>query len=289
LKPYERTGLGRPIDLRYPSNRLVVIGSFLAFFGATAVEWIDSGAVDILFGVSAAIGVFLSWAVARELDPDRPGAAALAMPIALVLTFVAPGAIGLAGVVLLAVRILAGTIGRSLRAGDVVLLLLVAGYAGSRPESWAAGAVLIAAAVVSRFKWPVRLAAALAAAAIGTAIVDSATPVFEAPSAVALGLAAAGVAAAILAAPVSSVAAKTDFGSQSIIPGRIAAARLAAGFAVAGVLLGGTVAPVALAPVVAALGAVALFRIPVRRFQRGADRLPSRQPASRSEPNASVS
>lgn len=71
----------------------------------------------------------MAWAIARELDPDRPalaGLAAVATPFGLI--WARPD-LWSAAVVLLAVRAVAGTTGRALRWADLLLMGVVGGAA----------------------------------------------------------------------------------------------------------------------------------------------------------------
>lgn len=76
------TSLGRPLDLRYRSNRLVLILSCVAAIGAAIpfVVWEFSFvALDRVLG--SFLFVFLAWAIGREYDPDRPATANLSAGI----------------------------------------------------------------------------------------------------------------------------------------------------------------------------------------------------------------
>lgn len=75
------TALGRVIDLKYPSNRWAVLGSL----GAAAASKVAGRS----WAGSARVGLagFAAWALARELDPDAPRTANVALPIAALATF----------------------------------------------------------------------------------------------------------------------------------------------------------------------------------------------------------
>ena len=76
------SGLARPVDVHYATNRwiagiaLAVLAVAWVWRGIATGGWLAAGGWAAL----AAIAVFLAWALARELDPDRELAA-----------FVAPG------------------------------------------------------------------------------------------------------------------------------------------------------------------------------------------------------
>ena len=72
--PPSRTALGRPLDPRYISNVIAVIGALAAgsAFFLFSVVFEEAVAASPL---GAAGAVFLAWAIAREIDPDRNGSA----------------------------------------------------------------------------------------------------------------------------------------------------------------------------------------------------------------------
>lgn len=78
------TSIGRPVDLSYPTNRVVVIVSALVTLGAALLQrvsgmpWFESG----LWGLQAGLAGFLTWALGRELDPDHDVSAFVAFALA---------------------------------------------------------------------------------------------------------------------------------------------------------------------------------------------------------------
>ena len=84
-----RSGLGRPIDIRLMSNRFAVVAAALA--GLAAGGWRlfltdDALARSVGGGFLAGAVSFFSWALLREIDPDRPwlaGVAGVTVPAAL--------------------------------------------------------------------------------------------------------------------------------------------------------------------------------------------------------------
>jgi hypothetical protein len=69
---YRFSGVGRPVDPSYATNRAIILLALLAFVGGTAraimgaSEWLDAS----FLGANAALTVFLAWALTRELAPD---------------------------------------------------------------------------------------------------------------------------------------------------------------------------------------------------------------------------
>lgn len=133
------TGLGRSFDHRLTSNRIAFGGGVLAFGVLFVVGLITDDASLLASGFGAAfgaVGVFLGWAMARELDPDLPSAATWSMALALgFAVFVVPSAL-ITGVILIAVRLVAGTVGASVKVGDIVVLGGIAFLAASTPVLW---------------------------------------------------------------------------------------------------------------------------------------------------------
>ncbi len=108
------SGIARPLDFEYRTNRWIAGLAGAVLLIATLVRALATG--DWLgaagWGAWSALGVFLAWALARELDPDRDPAAFLAAGlagVALLLTGLPD--IAALFVVLLAVRVLNRTTG----------------------------------------------------------------------------------------------------------------------------------------------------------------------------------
>jgi hypothetical protein len=113
------SGLGRPVDLSFATNRWIVglTGAVLVLAwvwrGLASEAWLAAG----VWAGLAALAMFLAWALARELDPDAELAAFLAAGLMLPLLVLAglgwlplPDIAALAAV-LLAVRVLNRTTG----------------------------------------------------------------------------------------------------------------------------------------------------------------------------------
>lgn len=71
------TALGRPLDFRYRSNRLVLILSVITAVGVAAqlVPWAFFSYITFDWSLGSFLMVFLTWALGREYDPDRPATA----------------------------------------------------------------------------------------------------------------------------------------------------------------------------------------------------------------------
>lgn len=128
---YAWSGLGRPISWSLFSHRLVLICMLVAgLVAATGYlgyfnEQLQAG---IFFGFSISLAVFLSWAFGRELHPDAPWAAFIAVGLASVGLYIWPWPnLLLLFCVLLSLRLVNRTSGVPARWADVVLLLALMG------------------------------------------------------------------------------------------------------------------------------------------------------------------
>jgi len=123
------TSIGRPIDPAWPTNRAIVILSALVVFGTAVIELLAGRsqtdlARALIDGALAGLAVFLAWALARELDPDRDFAAFAAAVVALVaVLWLGPPRFGALFLVLLALRIVNRTVGPAARPLDTVAIL----------------------------------------------------------------------------------------------------------------------------------------------------------------------
>lgn len=173
IKPiamHEITGLGRPLDLTMTSNRVAVVGSSIAGALGVLFSWLSVGELGLLSAASVAIGVFLAWALVREIDPDNGSAPYLAMVIAGILGLISAPAALVVAVLLLTTRVLTGTVGTSLRPFDLVVLVALAGYAGTQPVAWPIVGLLAYAILRSRNVRARITAAAVVAVAVTTAL-----------------------------------------------------------------------------------------------------------------------
>jgi hypothetical protein len=80
MKLSDVTAVGRAVDVRYPTNRAIVLLAAAVTAGGTGVRLAgDEAVLDALgWGVRAGLAVFFAWALARELDPDHDLAAFVA-------------------------------------------------------------------------------------------------------------------------------------------------------------------------------------------------------------------
>jgi hypothetical protein len=236
---YRVSSLGRPLDPRYKSNRLAILGSAAAgllilWFNFFASTPLDTSAV------TAAIGVFLAWAIGRELDPDRPRVAALAMAISLPAIFLGPPALMLGFGTLVATRAISGTVGAPLQRVDLLALVGMAGLLGAGGITSVALPGLLVAAVLSERnrRGPIPLVAGMVVAAGVGAAVARPSLVWEAATGTEFVLLGLTIGAAFSQAP-AAIASLADLGGR-MSSHRIRVSRwVAAGTVALGFILGG--------------------------------------------------
>ena len=266
------TGLGRSFDHRLHSNRIALGGGVVAFAVLLVVSVGvdgDSFASAGLAAVFGAVGVFLGWAMARELDPDLPSAATWAMALTLgIAVFVVPSAL-VTGVVLIAARLVAGTVGASVKVGDVVVLAGIGFLAASTPVLWivllTVGLWLWAAPEVGDRRTMAILAYAVGALAGGAVVawtvvrgegydLDITTAAY--------GLAAlAGLAMMVASRPIA-VSTVVDAGGAVIDARRLQMARVATGsFCMWAAVISGVDGFWSISPAFAALVIAAIYRV----------------------------
>lgn len=111
------------IDSNYKTNQLIV----LLTLAATAVGWLVTGA--FLSGLSIGVGVFLTWALAREIDPKHDYSALLAAGFALInLFYYESVSLLILGWLLLVLRMVNGLCGKAVTVFDMLLVLGLTTY-----------------------------------------------------------------------------------------------------------------------------------------------------------------
>lgn len=266
---YRYTGLGRTIDLRFPSNRLIVAVALIS----SAVAYTFADAEPVMAAITVGGSAFFGWAIAREIDPDRTLSAAIAASTAAALGWWAhiqgtPVSLGTLYLLLMAARILIRTTGAPPTRLDLGLHLAIAAWLAAGSHAWLA-ALVMAVAVVRDTRLPqpapaVNLwwGAAIGVAATLVAGVASARAEWTVPDATGSALLVAGVigtAVLVRPQPVTSV---SDTGGRPLDPLRLSMARLTAGTgAVLVAVVGGAAGLWAVAPAFVAVAATAAVRL----------------------------
>lgn len=267
INPYRYTRLGRALSWKYPSHRLAFLGSAVAgaigFFlhARRAGEW------DLVGGLLIGVGVFLAWACARELDPDQNATAVLALLLAAPLAIWDRPALLLVVVALQGLRLMAGTVGGTLKLADYGAILVGAAIVGSRPEGWGILLLLLAAVLVAHPRLYLLLAlGVLGVGALSAVLLDASLRekvggdhmwVWPLVALIAL----------VVSLRVVAVASKTDVGKKPLSLARVRAARFFGGLVVVGGLLASVPTdPTVLGPLFAALVATATGTVvPIKR------------------------
>lgn len=147
------THLGRPIDLRYRSNMFAVVAS--GAVGALGYLVSDETSIARLgAGAIFAVAAFLSWALGRELDPDRTVTANIAC-VAGGLVAVVGGSVSIGSLYLALAtsRVIIRTTGLAPKTTDLVAHLAIAAVVAQTPSGWLAG-MAFSFAVVADVRLP---------------------------------------------------------------------------------------------------------------------------------------
>jgi len=251
-----RSGITRGFDLSYPSNRFIL--------AVTPAAGIVSGVVTLLAGDGWGTAVrngfgagglaFVSWALTRELHPDRVALATVAAIVAPFAMLVGEPDLLASATVMLVARVLAGTTGRWIHWFDVALIVAIAAPVAWRPTGpgvLSASAIALAGVIPLQDRRRSRLAVASGTLAVlaGYAwwsidfAVDGET-----------WMVAVAVLAVLAAVGPRRVAGGTDRSGDAVSPRRVQAAR---GFALIAAAAAATTAdPAAMAPVWVALAVI---------------------------------
>jgi hypothetical protein len=235
-------GLTRGFNVQRLSNRIAIFGwlsSFILFLGIAVVwDWMSYPET-----FTSSVAVFMSWAIARELDPDRPHVATATMALTLGLVFVSIPAAVVVFAALMAVRMVSGTIGRALTEIDLVLVAAVGFGSGGEIWAWPIGLVafvwLKTAPEVGRFRW-LAIAGLAGGFAAGWYLQDGSLGRIDVTTEVLMIVAIVTVVTGV-GVLLASVTVKNDDRSRPLDVRRLRLSRLAAGvFVISAVIAGGT-------------------------------------------------
>lgn len=261
FNPHRYTRLGRSLGLANPLHRLALAGASAAGLIGLAIDWAVLGEPDVVSAFFVGVAVFLAWALARELDPDREATAVWSLVLAVPLAIWSRPSLILLVIALIGLRVLIGTVGSGLRPIDYLTIVFGAGYAGTTPEGWMIVLLLLVGLIASRERFYIPASiGALGAAVVGAVLFGGSELESDGSAAALFGWAAAVLVVTVISTQVRSVSSTTDVGQTQISLGRLRLGRVMSGLSILGVLLlspseGGAV----LGPWVAALVATALF------------------------------
>jgi hypothetical protein len=253
------TGLGRSIDPRLQSHRVAIGGALTAGAAYAAIAAAtDQALSDALI---AAVVVFLAWANGRELDPDRPLVGVWAMPLVFAASiYDLPSAL-VSAVALIAIRVVAGTVGSAVTWVDIVALVLLGFLSGSEPVLWIVGLTLTIWVMTAPEVGPLRyvgLGALAVGVGVGAWLAESS--IAEVTQDAYL-LAAVGGAVMMLAMRPSTMISTTDAHTGPVDPTRVGLARKAAGtFIMWAAVMGGVAGFWMVSPILAALMSTAFAK-----------------------------
>jgi hypothetical protein len=137
----------RWFDLRLASNRLVFAASAMALlgFGSFLAARGNPLGLAVSRGLEAGFSVLLSWALARELDPDRSISAVAAGIAGFLIFLTGPTNLGAVTALLFAVRVVTRTPGLPPTTVDLIWLPALAAYTARSTGGFLAGLALAAA------------------------------------------------------------------------------------------------------------------------------------------------
>lgn len=141
MKVEKQSSLTRSIDLTYPTNRAIAIITLLFFLGVAGLQLVQGREISsaLYSGLRGGASVFLSWAFARELDPDNEFSAFFAAFLSCIgfMFLTAPFLLVLA-LELLLIRIVNRSTGIPSKPSDSLAVLLLSGWI-SLQENWLFG------------------------------------------------------------------------------------------------------------------------------------------------------
>ncbi|WP_297733229.1 hypothetical protein [uncultured Maricaulis sp.] len=129
---YRLSSIARPLEAKYPTNRAVLIALPIIGLALGAYAYVSAGggAVNaVITGLEGMLVSFLVWALGREADPDRNLTAfASAGLILYALVMGLPVAVWTLAFALMATRTVNRTVGQPAKPGDLVMVLILAGF-----------------------------------------------------------------------------------------------------------------------------------------------------------------
>lgn len=151
---YDYTSISRVVNpFVYPSHRLLVMLVPLAGILLGAYTLITTGdlGLGIIAGFYAGASAMLAWVLGREVDPDNPITAFIALGIATLGAFIAtPNILALAGAVII-VRIVNRIVGYPAKIPDSILALALGLATMLLTPAWVFGAVVVLALALDAF------------------------------------------------------------------------------------------------------------------------------------------
>jgi hypothetical protein len=270
MKTGRITGIGRPVDLGYPTNRAIAAVAVAVTVGGSVLEWLTGagGLQGAAWGVGAGLAVFLAWALCRELDPDHELSAFVAAGLALLGLFFGTADLGALLWFIVVARVLNRSTGLTATILDSLAVVGLGGWLVVQRGAWVYGLVsAVTLALDGGLASPNRKQWVFAGGALlATALWAGLTGSWWGGEGLSVGAVVAVLAMSVVFVPViaasgapSTVGDQTGERLQAI---RVRAAQAAA--LLAGILMGlwaGRAGIVALMPLWAAVVGAALYRV----------------------------
>jgi hypothetical protein len=152
MKTESLTSIGRSIDPSYPTNLAIIVVSLIAGGVGSLFRWMQTSdlASSLIWGGVMGLTAFLSWALAREIDPDYELSAFVAVVAGLYLLWaLGPPVLLYMFAFLLHARVLNRCTGLPLRWGDSLAVLVLSGWLAIA-DHWLFG---VLAAIVFLMDW----------------------------------------------------------------------------------------------------------------------------------------
>ena len=145
MNVYKYSSTSRPLDPKYKTNAAIIIITLFTIVGGTFIHMVDGVNLwpHFVWSLGAAFSVFITWAIARELDPDHNYAAFAGVAIiafAVIFRFYHDPSFLILVQLLLLFRILNRSVGPPAKIFDSVMVLLIGSYL-SFFETWIIGLV----------------------------------------------------------------------------------------------------------------------------------------------------
>ncbi len=119
--------LGRPLDIHYTPNKVIIILLSLVLIIQTGWSFYQGSSLmnSFIIGFIQLLLVFLCWAIGRELDPDHDYSAFLGIPLLFVVTVHGNGNIFVLFWFLISLRMINQITGKKITSTDVSMFLIL--------------------------------------------------------------------------------------------------------------------------------------------------------------------
>lgn len=142
--------MSRAASPRFPNVRNAYIGSVGAVLVAAVYNRVVDGNPDLWDPLAVGVAAFLGWAIAREVDPDHPWTALIALVGSALLAMWLPPQLLVSAVALAAMRLVAGTVSAGPPTKlDLAAMVVASGLAGWYIDGWGLAAAIAVGVLVA--------------------------------------------------------------------------------------------------------------------------------------------